>query len=147
MQAEWNEQQILEAVRSAQTIAVYGMQDEAKSDRAAFAIPQALKARGYTIYPINPTIRSSLGLPALAHLNELPVQPDILDVFRRSELIAALAAEVLALPEDNRPRLVWLQSGVTDPVAEQQLRAAGVPVVSDRCLGAYAARAGRPLRS
>jgi predicted CoA-binding protein len=54
---------------------------------------------------------------------------------------------VLALPENKRPRLVWLQSGVTDPVAEQQLRAAGVPVVSDRCLGVYAARAGRPLRS
>jgi uncharacterized protein len=134
------EAKILELVRTAKTIAVYGMQDESKADRAAYSVPAALEARGYRIYPVNPNIRSSLGLDAYASIAQLPIKPDILDVFRRSEFIPALADEILALPEAQRPRAVWLQSGVSHAEAEAKLEAAGLAVVSDRCLAVYAAR-------
>lgn len=137
-----DDKQILQIVRDAKTVAVYGMQDESKSDRAAYSVPQALHGRGYEIYPVNPTIQSSLGLRAYARLADLPIAPDILDVFRRSELIDGVADEILALPAARRPKTVWLQSGVTQPAAEAKLMAAGMEVVSDRCLAVYAARAG-----
>ncbi|HET9869739.1 MAG TPA: CoA-binding protein [bacterium] len=127
-------------VKEAATVAVVGMQDEAHSDRAAFRIPQMLQERGLKLYPVNPKIQSSLGEKALPDLKSLPVKVDILDVFRRSEAVPELVEEILALPEDRRPRGVWLQSGITHPDAEARLEAAGLKVVSDACLGVFAAR-------
>lgn len=137
-----DDKQILQIVRDAKSIAVLGMQDERKADRPAYHVPQALHARGYEIYPVNPNIQSSLGLRAYPRIADLPIAPDILDVFRRSELIGEVAEEILALPAERRPKTVWLQSGVTHGGAESKLTAAGMQVVSDRCLAVYAARAG-----
>lgn len=141
--ARMEESDILAAVRAANSIAVVGMQDETRSDRAGFAIPEQLVRQGFDVIPVNPKIRSSLGRAALASVSELPIRVDILDVFRRAEHIPQLTSEILALPEDKRPKLVWLQSGITHPESEARLAAAGIAVVSDRCLGVYASRAAR----
>jgi hypothetical protein len=134
---------ITQIVKEAKTIAVYGMQDEKKSDRPAYQIPAMLKERGYEIYPVNPMIVTSLGLEAYAKLADLPIQPDILDVFRRSELIPELTDEILALPPEKRPKTVWLQTGITHPQSEARLEVEGMQVVSDQCLGVWAARLKR----
>ena len=138
--ANQNESQTEQIVKQAKTEAVYGMQDEKKSDRPAFLIPQMLQKRGLKLYPVNPKITTSLGEKALASLKELPPGVDILDVFRRPEDIPQVAEEVLALPPAQRPKTVWLQSGITHPEAEARLEAAGLKVVSDACLGVFAAR-------
>ena len=131
---------ITQIVKEAKTIAVYGMQDEKKKDRPAYTIPAMLKAKGYEIYPVNPFIVSSLGLEAVAKLADLSIKPDILDVFRRSELIPELVDEILALPEEKRPKTVWFQTGITHPQSEARLEVEGMQVVSDQCLGVWAAR-------
>ena len=134
------ELEALQIVKDAKTVAVYGMQDEKKMDRPAYAIPAMLKERGYEIYPVNPMIVSSLGLEAYSKLADLPIQPDILDVFRRNELIPELTDEILALPKELRPKTVWLQTGITHPQSEARLEVEGMNVVSDQCLGVWAAR-------
>lgn len=138
------EAEMLEIVKNAKTVAVEGMQDEKKMDRAAYQIPQALQQRGMKIIPVNPHIQSSLGEKAIATVKELSIKVDILDVFRRPDVIPALADEILALSEEKRPRVVWLQTGITHPEAEAKLEKAGLKVVSDACLGVIAARV-RPL--
>ncbi|HVZ79354.1 MAG TPA: CoA-binding protein [bacterium] len=135
-----SEQEMREIVMSARTVAVEGMQDEAKMDRPAFQIPARLKALGMKVIPVNPKIQSSLGEKAYAAIAEVPERADILDVFRRPEVIPALADEVLALPPEKRPKVVWLQSGITHPEAEARLEKAGLKVVSDACLGVVAAQ-------
>jgi predicted CoA-binding protein len=132
--------EIANIVKSAKTIAVYGMQDEKKSDRPAYQIPAMLQERGYRIFPVNPKIATSLGVQAYPKLSDLPIQPDILDVFRRSELIPGLVDEILALPPEKRPHTVWLQTGITHPASEARLEAEGMKVVSDQCLGVWAAK-------
>jgi predicted CoA-binding protein len=102
-----------------------------------------LQKRGYTVLPVNPRIEASLGVKAVASLGELSVVPDIVDVFRRPEDIPAVADELLALPPEKRAKLVWLQTGISHPESEARLEAAGYKVVADRCLGVFAARAGR----
>jgi predicted CoA-binding protein len=99
-----------------------------------------LKERGIKLYPVNPKIQSSLGEKAYAAIRDVPVKVDILDVFRRPDVLPALADEIIALPEEKRPPVVWLQSGITHPQAEAKLEKAGFKVVSDACLGVYAAR-------
>lgn len=135
--------QALEAARTVKTVAVLGMTDGSKPGRASFEIPQMLQQRGVKLTPVNPMIQSALGEKSLASLKELPAGIEILDVFRRSDAIPEIAEELLALPIEQRPKLVWLQSGISHAEAEAKLEAAGFQVVSDRCLGVYAARAGR----
>ncbi len=135
-----NEQEMLEIVKTAKTVAVEGMQDESKMDRAAYQIPAALQARGMKLYPVNPKIQSSLGEKAYASIKDLPIKVDILNVFRRPDVIPALADEIIALPESLRPKTVWLQTGITHPEAEAKLEKEGFKVISDACLGVVAAR-------
>ncbi len=133
----------LEAARTAQVVAVIGMTDGSKPGRASFDIPARLQAHGYTVLPVNPKISEALGVKAVAQVGDLEVVPDIVNVFRRSEDIPAVAEELLALPLAKRAKLVWLQTGITHPEAEAKLEAAGYQVVADRCLGVFAARVGR----
>src|SRR5271154_478125 len=127
--ANQSEDQITQIVKNAITVAVYGMQDESRMDRPAYQIPLMLQARGLKLYPVNPKIQASLGERAYPDLKSLPVRVDVLDVFRRSDAIPELAEEILALPEDKRPGVVWLQSGITHPEAEAKLEKAGLKVV------------------
>lgn len=135
--------QALEAARNAQVVAVLGMTDGAKPGRASFEIPQMMQQRGIKVLPVNPMIQAALGERAVPALADLAMVPDIVDVFRRSDAIPEVARELLALPPAQRPKLVWLQTGITHPQAEADLEAGGYQVVSDRCLGVYVARSGR----
>ena len=134
------ESEALQVVKDAKAVAVYGMQDEANMDRPAYTIPAMLKERGLKLYPINPKIESSMGEKALASLKDLPVMVDVLDIFRRSDAIPDLADEIIALPAEKRPKVVWLQTGISHPAAEAKLEQAGFKVISDACLGVFAAR-------
>src|SRR6202453_5432494 len=106
------ETEALQIVKDAKTVAVYDMQNETQMDRPAYLIPAMLKERGLKLYPVNPKIESSLGEKALASLKDLPLAVDILDVFRRSDAIPELADEIIALPAEKRPKVVWLQTGI-----------------------------------
>ena len=135
--------QALEAARHCRVVAVLGMTDGAKPGRASFEIPQMMQQRGIKVLPVNPMIQAALGERAVPALANLVTVPDIVDVFRRSDAIPEIARELLALPPAQRPKLVWLQTGITHPQAEAALEAGGYQVVSDRCLGVYVARSGR----
>jgi predicted CoA-binding protein len=137
------DEQALEAARAAKVVAVVGMTDGSKPGRASYDIPAMMQKRGYTLLPVNPRIESALGVKSVASVADLEQVPDIVDVFRRSEDIPALAQELLALPKEKRAKLVWLQTGISHPEAQAQLEAGGYQVVADRCLGVFAARAGR----
>jgi hypothetical protein len=119
------------------------MTDGTKPGRPSFEIPQMLQQRGIQVLPVNPQISQALGVPAVARLADLAVVPDIVDVFRRPEAIPELADELLALPQEKRPGLVWLQTGISHPASEARLEIGGYRVVADKCLGVLVARSGR----
>jgi predicted CoA-binding protein len=131
---------LAELVRRVKTIAVVGMKDDSDPDAPAYAIPEYLQELGYEITPVNPTIDSSLGKRSLTSLAELETAPDLINVFRRPSALPALADEILALPPDRRPGAVWFQTGIAHAPTAERLRAAGIEVVEDRCLGVYASR-------
>jgi predicted CoA-binding protein len=134
------EEELARIVRDARTVAVVGMKDGSDPDAAAVSVPKALKARGLRVIPVNPTIQSSLGLTAYHDLGSVPEAFDLVDIFRRSEHVSAIADEILALPPSRRPRVVWMQTGIRNDVAAARLAEAGIQVVQDHCLGVYSAR-------
>lgn len=128
-------------LRSAQTIAVVGL--SSRAHRPSYGVAQFLQASGFRIVPVNPNETEVLGERAFASLAaaSAAVGPiDVVDVFRQSELAGAVVDEAIAI----HPRLIWLQIGVVDGAAAERARAAGIPIVMDRCLAVdYAGIAGR----
>ena len=86
----------------------------------------------YELYPVNPRALEVDGVPVYPTLADLPVVPDMVDVFRRYEELPAVLAEVLAL--DPLPKYLWLQQGLWHEQVARSARDAGLTVVMDRCL-------------
>lgn len=115
----------------ARTIAVVGLSP--RMERPSYRVAEYLQRVGYRIVPVHPGGGRTLGRPVYPDLLAANVEEgpfDIVNVFRRPEAIPSLVPALL----DLRPSLTWLQEGVTHPEAEATLRAAGLAVVSDRCL-------------
>ena len=131
------EEDLAQVVRAMHVIAVVGIKDGRDPDAPAYSIPNMLATDGHRIVGVNPTIPAALGTPTLASVAELPEGVDVLDVFRRIDALPALAAELVALAPAQRPKVVWLQSGIRHDAVAAQLVAAGFDVVQDHCLGVY----------
>jgi predicted CoA-binding protein len=113
------------------TIAVVGASD--KPTRPSNEIYSYLAASGqYQVFPVNPTITEIDGAQVYPRLADLPVVPDMVDVFRRFGDLPSVLAEVLALPQ--RPKTLWLQEGLWHEDVGREAEAAGLQVVMDRCL-------------
>jgi predicted CoA-binding protein len=134
------EEDLAAIVRGMRTVAVVGIKGDDRPDESAHSIPAMLVAQGLEVIGINPTVPVALGHPTLAGVDALTAAVDVLDVFRRSDAIPALADQLVALPAERRPRTVWLQSGIRHDEAAARLAAAGMRVVQDRCLGVYVRR-------
>ncbi len=120
-----------EILRQTRTVAVVGA--SANPARPSYGVYRYLKAHtDYELYPVNPTITDIDGDPVYATLADLPVVPDMVDVFRRYEDLPSVLAEVLALP--SLPKTLWLQQGLFHEQVGRDAHAAGLQVVMDRCL-------------
>ena len=113
------------------TIAVVGASD--KPTRPSYEIYSYLLSTGqYQVYPVNPTITEIDGAPTYPRLADLPVVPDMVDVFRRFDELGSVLADTLAL--NQRPKTLWLQQGLWHEQVGRDAEAAGMQVVMDRCL-------------
>ena len=128
------------AVRAMRVVAVLGMKDGSDPDAPAYRIPQMLKGLGIRVIPVNPKFDSIDGERCYPNIAAVPEVFDTLDVFRQTQFLAGHANEVLALPPERRPKLVWFQLGLRDDLAASRLAGAGIEVVQDRCLGVDAVK-------
>jgi predicted CoA-binding protein len=100
--------------------------------RTSHHVAAYLQGRGYRIVPINPKVDEVLGERAYPSLAAVPadVRIDLVDVFRRSELVAPHVDEVIAR---GGVGCLWLQDGVIDWHAARRAHEAGIAVVMDDC--------------
>ncbi len=127
-------EEIARLLRGAHTIAVVGLSGD--PTRPSHGVTRALQRFGYRIIPVNPTVESVLGEPAVASLEQLAEvlgrdeRVDIVDVFRRPQHVAGIVADCIRL----KLAALWLQDGVIDRAAAERAVAAGIFTVMDRCL-------------
>ena len=135
------EPRLPEILHHARTIAVVGLSPNPR--RPSHQVARYLRSAGYRIIPVRPAVASVLGevaYPDLRSAHAAEGEIDTVNVFRRSEVVSELLADLLTV----RPRLVWLQVGVRDDDTARRLEEAGIPVVMDRCLMVdHATLAGR----
>jgi predicted CoA-binding protein len=126
-------QQILHATRS---VAVVGASPN-PARASNFVATYLLASTDFDVYFVNPNASEILGRPVYKKLADLPVVPDLVDVFRRREDLRAVLDDVLAL---DGVRTLWLQFGLFDEDLARRGEAAGLEVVMDRCLKVEHAR-------
>ncbi|GAV22237.1 CoA-binding protein [Carboxydothermus pertinax] len=120
--------EIKEILSRYKNIAVVGVSD--KPERPSYQVAKFLMEKGYNIYPVNPNLDSFLGQKAYKSLEEIPEKVEIVDVFRRSEEVPAIAQAAVAIGA----KVLWQQEGVDSQEARKIAEAAGLIVVANRCL-------------
>jgi uncharacterized protein len=110
------------------TIAVVGL--SANPDKPSHYVPAYMQQHGYRILPVNPMVETVLGERSYVTLADLPLKPDIVNVFRLPQYIPAIVDKMLELGFKN----LWVQQGIINLEATARAEAGGINVVMDRCI-------------
>ncbi len=134
-----------DVLQGTRTIAILGAHTD--PGKPACYVPDYLHAHAYDVFAVNPLFagRTLWDHPCVARLHDLAAPIDMVDVFRRIEVLMDHVDEILAM--QPLPKFVWLQLGIAHAQFARVLREAGIRVIQDRCTLAEHRRlglAGRP---
>jgi len=116
-------------LRQTESIAIVGI--SADPMRPSHGVWQYLKsATDYRLYLVNPILDDIDGDTVYPSLADLPVVPDLVDVFRRREHLHSVLSDTIAVGA----KTLWLQQGLWDDDVAREGTVAGLQVVMDRCL-------------
>jgi len=122
----------LDIIRSTSSVAIIGMSTD--TSRASYFVATYLVSSSCQfehVWFVNPKGGEILGRPVYHSLAELPGVPDLVDVFRRTDDLAAVAKEFVAIPGT---RTFWAQLGLESAEAVAIVTEAGRTAVMNRCL-------------
>ena len=126
-----NDARLREILSGSPTVAVLGIHRE--PEKAAYYVPEYLHDEGYRVIGVNPELvdETLFGERVRATLREISEPIDLVDVFRRPDLIPQHVEDILAMTP--RPRFVWFQLGIKNEEAAKALENAGITVIQNRC--------------
>lgn len=125
----YNPDKLRAIFRDVHVIAMVGASP--RPDRPSYRVMRFLQGRGYRVIPVNPQAigQTIHGEKVVASLADIPGPVDLVDIFRRSDLVAPVVDEAIA----KGVKGVWMQLGVRDDAAAAKAEAHGIAVVMDRC--------------
>jgi predicted CoA-binding protein len=125
----------LQILRNAKTVAIVGASPNPA--RSSFFVATYLQqSSDYKLYFVNPNADEILGQKVYKSLADLPVVPDIVDVFRKASDIPSVIDDVVAIGA----KTIWVQLGIWNEDAAIYGEAKGLTVVMDRCIKVEHAR-------
>jgi predicted CoA-binding protein len=98
--------------------------------RPSFFAAKYMQEHGYRVIPVNPQYDSILGERSFKSLRDIPGKVDIVDCFRKSAEIPAIADDAIAIGA----KVLWMQLGVENEAARAKAEAAGLEVIDNRCV-------------
>ena len=132
--ADYQSPDVIQAALSERRIAIVGL--SSNELRASNFVGYYMRRHNYDVIPVNPREQEILGNTCYSSLTEVPGDVDVVDVFRASEAVPAIAREALEIGA----KYLWLQFGV---ISEEGIRIAeegGLQLIVDRCLKVEHAR-------
>jgi uncharacterized protein len=115
-------------LREFSRIAVVGISED--PSRPSYGVSKYMHEQGYTILPVNPKLVSWNGLPAYPDLASVPKPIEVVDIFRRSDLVGAVVEEAIRAGA----KAIWMQEGIVNDDAARAAADAGLLVVMDQCI-------------
>ena len=118
-----------EILSQVQTIAMVGASPD--PTKFSYGVLRVLQETGYDMIPVNPNEAGGeiRGLRVYESLSAIDRPVDMVQVFRSSDALPAIAREAIAIGA----KVLWAQLGVRDDEAARLAEAAGLKVVMDRC--------------
>lgn len=103
----------------------------ANTARPSNRVMAFMQNQGYRVIPVNPGLSGQTlhGELVYAHLSDIPVPVDMVDVFRQADQCPDIARDAVAMGA----KTLWLQLDITSEEAAGIAEAAGMDVVMDRC--------------
>jgi predicted CoA-binding protein len=110
-------------------VAVVGISD--KEDRPSNGVSRWLMAHSHLdLYFVNPALTTVLGKPCYPSLKDIPVDIDMVDIFRKVSDIPAVVDEAIEIGAQS----IWIQLGLVDNASAARAVDAGLDVVMDLCI-------------
>lgn len=125
---KYSDEYLKEVLLNAKDIVIVGASNN--PERASNGIMKFLMGKGYNCYPVNPNENEVLGVKAYKTLSDVPVKPDIVDVFRKSEAAPEIVKEAIKIGA----KFIWLQEEVYSEEAERIANEHNVPIVMNKCI-------------
>jgi len=126
-----DEDGIRRVLEKTRRIAVLGIKVD--PEKPGHFVPEYAQRVGFEIVPVPvyyPEVTKILGELVYRTVSAVPGDVDMVNVFRRPHDVPPHVPDILA----KRPKAVWLQLGIRNDAAAEQLARAGIDVVQDRCL-------------
>jgi len=128
---QYSDDHLRKILKRTRTVAVASV--SANQIRPSFYVARYLKLKGFRVIPINPGLagQTLLGETVYGDVSQVPIDVDMVDIFRRSEAVPDIVDASL----ERWPALqtIWMQIGVTHDQATATAQARGVDVIQDRC--------------
>ena len=119
---------IIKKIFAMKKIAVVGMSP--KEHRPSNYVAMYMNNKGYDIIPVNPGHQNIQGKKCYPSLLDIPVNIDIVNVFRQSQFAPSIVKEAVSIGA----KAIWLQDGVISDEAYTIAKNAGLLFVMNDCM-------------
>ena len=121
--------EIKEILSKYKKIAMVGVSNDPK--KASTIVMKYMQKYGFKVYPVNPKAKGKkiLGEEVFEKITDIKDQVDIVDVFRPSK-------EVLAIAEDTvkiGAKVLWLQLGIKSEEARKLVESSKIDYIENKC--------------
>ena len=120
---------IKEILSKYKTIAMVGVSND--PTKASTIVMKYMQEYGYKVYPVNPRVEGKkiLGQEVFAKISDIKDHIDIVDVFRPSKEVYAIAEDTIKIGA----KVLWLQLGIRDEKAKELMEKNDIKYVENKC--------------
>jgi predicted CoA-binding protein len=121
--------QIKDILSKYKTIAMVGVSNDLT--KPSTIVMKYMQKYGYKVYPINPSAKGQkiLGEDVYAKLTDIKENVEIVDVFRPSKEVFAIAEDTVKIGA----KVLWLQLGIRDENAKDLVNKNHIEYVENKC--------------
>ena len=120
---------IKEILSKYKSIAMVGVSKD--TTKASTIVMKYMQKYGFKVYPVNPRAAGQkiLGEEVFATISDIKDQVDIVDVFRPSKEVYAIAEDAIKIGA----KVLWLQLGIRDEKAKDLMEKNNIEYVDNKC--------------
>ena len=120
---------IQEILSKYKSIAMVGVSND--TTKASTIVMKYMQKYGFKVYPVNPRAAGQKisGEEVFATISDIKDQVDIVDVFRPSKEVYAIAEDAIKIGA----KVLWLQLGIRDENAKKLMEKNNIDYVENKC--------------
>ena len=121
--------QIKDILSKYKTIAMIGVSND--PTKPSTIVMKFMQEYGYKVYPVNPSAKGQkiLGEEVYGKITEIKENVDIVDVFRPSKEVLAIAEDTVKIDA----KVLWLQLGIRDENAKELVEKNHIEYIENKC--------------